>query len=294
MEKEQALGAIGMLRKQLEGLAAMNEGLGEAIEIPTRSGNRHALIFKPKEAEGPLPVYIDFFPGGFVSGSPEIDSRFNQAVCDELGVVVIAPGYRLAPEDMYPADKEDALDAVRHIAEHPDVYGIDPARIAVGGHSAGGNIAASVALQLKEDPAINLKCALLDYPPLDLNTEAHEKPLPEGCIDPDVAAAFDMLYRDPKFGKDIYLSPLFATEDDLKGLPPHVIVTAEGDSLRGEGEEYAKHLMAAGVEVTGRRFLGVPHGFTVGMAGFEGPALEAMQEAQRFMIRGLKTYLVEG
>ena len=294
MDKEQALGAIGVLRKQLEGLAGLNAGLGEAVEIPARSGNRHALIFRPKDVEGPHPVYIDFFPGGFVSGAPEIDSRFNQKICDKLGIVVVAPSYRLAPEAMYPADKEDALDVVRHVAANPELYGIDPERIAVGGHSAGGNIAASVALQLKDNPDVRLKCAVLDNPPLDLDTEAHEKPLPEGCIDPDMAAAFDALYRDPKFGRDVYLSPIFATQEDLRGLPPHVIVTAEGDSLCGEGEEYAKHLMAAGVEVTGRRFLGVPHGFTVGMAGFEGRAAEAMEEAADFMIRGLRSYLIEG
>ncbi len=294
MDRKRALKLVDMLRAQMDALADANADRGRCIEIPTRSGNRHARLFWPKEAEGSRPVYIDFHPGGFVSGSPELDSAFNQRVSDELGIVVIAPSYRLAPEAMYPADKEDAIDVVRHIVANADAYGIDPGRMAIGGHSAGGNIAASLALQLKHDPSVHLACVLLDYPALDLYTDARMKPQPEGCINPRMAAAFDSLYRDAEHGRDVFLSPIFAQEDDLRGLAPHIIVTAEGDSLRGEAEEYASRLMAAGVEVMARRFLGVRHGFTIDVGDDEDGVRDARDQAIRFMVRGLGMHMLDG
>lgn len=266
---------------------------GEAIEVPAKSGPRHAIIYKPEDAQGPTPVFFNIHGGGFIYGAPELDDEFCDRVRRELGVTVINPSYRLAPENMFPSDKEDVYDIVKHVHDNAAEYGIDPDRMAIGGHSAGGNISTVVAMMAKESGEFAFKCVIMDYPTVDLDTDAHAKPTPEGCLPPDLTAVFDACYRKPEDGKNPHLSPLFATEEELAGMPPHVILTAQGDSLCFEGEEYAKHLMAAGTEVTGRRFMGVGHGYSMPRYGL-GKTPEARQraeEAQVMMIEGLRKYL---
>lgn len=285
----------GMRAQMAEGYAKANIAGGE-IQIPAQSGERRCLIYRPEGQEGPRPVFFDIHGGGFIFGQPEMDDALCKRICDELGVVVIAPTYRLAPEHMFPADKEDVRDVVKHVHDNPDDYGVDPNCMAIGGHSAGGNISTVMAMLAKETEDFQFKCVIMDYPTCDMATEAHEKPTPEGCIDPDLAAVFDACYRNPKDGKNPHLSPLFATPEQLRGLPPHIILTAEGDSLCFETEEYAKHLMAAGVETTGRRFFGVGHGFTIpGFANNPGDPEQverSVREANDMMVNALDYYLL--
>ncbi|NGM17433.1 alpha/beta hydrolase fold domain-containing protein [Eggerthellaceae bacterium zg-893] len=267
---------------------------GEYAQVPARSGQRQVVVYRPADAaEDPLPVFIDVHGGGFIYGRPELDDEFCRRVADELGVVVVSPSYRLAPESMFPADKEDVFDVVKYVHDNPEKFGVDPARMAIGGHSAGGNISTVVAMMAKETGAFKLKCVIMDYPTVDLDTDAHAKPTPEGCIPPDLAAVFDLCYRDPKDGKNPHLSPLFAEQEQLVGLPPHLILTAEGDSLCFEGEEYAKRLMAAGVPTTGKRFFGVGHGYSMPRYGMgKTPVAEAAaEECQLMMIDALRKYL---
>ena len=94
---------------------------------------------------------------------------------DELGVVVICPSYRLAPENKYPSDKEDILDVIEYVSAHAGDFGIDPDRMALGGHSAGGNIAASLCLKANKEGGPSFKCAVLDYAPLDFSVDSREK-----------------------------------------------------------------------------------------------------------------------
>ena len=270
---------------------------GVEIQIPAQSGTRRSLIYRPTGVEGARPVFFNIHGGGFIFGLPEMDDAFCKRVCDELKVVVISPSYRLAPEHMYPSDKEDVFDVVKYVHDNPEQFGIEADCMAIGGHSAGGSISTVVALMAKERGEFQFKGVIMDYPTCDLDTEAHAKPTPEGCLDPDLCAVFDSCYRDPEDGKDPHLSPLFATQDQLRGLPPHLVITAEGDSLCFEAEEYAKHLMAAGVPTTGRRFFGVGHGFTIpGFANNPGdPALVAKStaEAGDMMVAAVKSYLVD-
>ncbi|MBP3866892.1 MAG: alpha/beta hydrolase [Eggerthellaceae bacterium] len=267
---------------------------GEYAQVPVRSGERAVVVYKPADAqEGALPVFVDVHGGGFIYGRPELDEEFCRRVADELGIVVISPSYRLAPENMFPSDKEDVFDVVKYVHNNPGEFGIDPTRMAIGGHSAGGNISTVVAMMAKETGAFDLKCVIMDYPTVDLDTDAHAKPTPEGCLPPDLAAVFDLCYRDPKDGKNPHLSPLFADAETLEGMPPHVIFTAEGDSLCFEAEEYAKHLMAAGVETTGKRFFGVGHGYSMPRYGLceTDVAKAAAEQCQSMMIDALRKYL---
>lgn len=299
--KEGALDMVdGKVMEMISGLRASMDKVvdelgisGEYLSIPAQSGDRRCVIYKPENATGCDPVFFNVHGGGFIYGSPELDDEFCRQVTDELGVVTISVFYRLAPEHMFPAALEDVYDIMSYVHANAAEYGIDSERMAVGGHSAGGNVSTVMAMMAKERGDFALKCVIMDYPVVDLDTDAHAKPTPEGCLPPDLAALFDACYRDPKDGKNPHLSPLFATAEDLAGLPPHVILTAEGDSLCFEAEEYAKHLMAAGVMTSGRRFMGVGHGYSMPRYGLgeTEQAQAAAAECRAIMVDALRKYL---
>lgn len=214
------------------------------------------------------------------------DLDTHDAVCRllarEADVTVLAVDYRRAPEHRFPAAVDDALTAVRWAAHAADAIGIDPARIAVAGDSAGGNLAAVVAQQTREGGP-RLAAQLLVYPVTDLSRKhpsyslfptgfflsAAEMDWYRGHYLPDEAAA-----RDPR------ASPLLAA--DLRSLPPAMVLTAGFDVLRDEGEAYARRLEEAGVRVILRREAGLVHGF-VNAAAVSRPASVALHEAARWL-----------
>lgn len=270
-------------RKKLEEI--LPDVRGEEAYIPTRFGETRVLIYAP-ETDGPFPVYFDVHGGGFIMGYPENDDAFCQRVCDTLKIMVINIDYRLAPEYPCPADKEDVYDVIQYVRDHAAEFGIDPERMAVGGHSAGANISAVVAKWAKEGNDFSLRCQILDYPPMDVQTNAYQKFYTEGAIPPQVADMYNDCYIDRAHAGDSDCSPIYCSDEELMGQCPAVVLTCEIDSLRDEGEEYALRLMKAGVEVTAKRFLGVPHGFT--MHSDDPRALEG----QQMMIEGLRRYLL--
>jgi acetyl esterase len=269
-------------RKQLEEL--LPDVVGEEAYIPTRSGETRVLLYTP-DREGPLPVYFNVHGGGFIKGHPEGDDAFCQRVSQELGVLVVNIDYRLAPEYPCPMDKEDVYDVIQYLHDNPDEFGIDPDRLAVGGHSAGANISAVIAKWAKQKGDFTLRCQILDYPPMDVQTNPYQKFYTEGAIPPQVADLFNDCYIDHAHAGDSDCSPIYCTAEELSGQCPAILLTCEIDSLREEGEEYALKLMRAGVEVTARRFLGVPHGFSLDL---KNPGAD---EAQKMMIDGLRKYL---
>lgn len=263
---------------------------GKEIWLPTHAGQVRALCYRPDGASDRemLPLYLNLHGGGFIGGLPEGDDSFCKRVCEELRIMVVSIDYRLAPEYPCPADKEDAYDAALFLWEHAAEWGIDPDRIAVGGHSAGGNIAAVVCQMAKAQQTIPLCCQILDYPPMDLATDPFEKFYTEGAIPPQVAAHFDRCYRSIEMAKEPWCSPIYSSPEALVGLPPAVVITCEIDSLRDEGEQYATMLIQAGVETTAKRFLGAAHGFSMG--SISEPMVD---DAQRMMIDGLRRYLFD-
>jgi acetyl esterase len=213
-------------------------------------------------ATRPLPVLVYFFGGGWVLGSVNAVDPICRRLANATPCAVVSVAYRRAPEHPFPAGLEDCYAVTRWVAESGAELGVDPRRVAVGGASAGGNLAASVALLARQRGAPKLALQLLVYPPLDYRADA---PPSEEETDPllfgsrDVVWCWSHYLADAADGDDPLASPLRA--DDLRGLPPALVVTAELDPLRPQGELYAARLVEAGVGTDLVRFDGAIHGF---------------------------------
>jgi acetyl esterase len=230
---------------------------GPAGDVPVR-------IYVPTSDPGPRPVLVYFHGGGWVIGDLESHDATVRALAAASGVTVVAVDYRLAPEHPFPAAVDDCLAAVRWVAERSTTaeLGVDPGRMAVGGDSAGGNLAAVAAQQLR-DTGPALRFQLLVYPA----TEMH---LSHPSIDENADGYFltkaDMAwfrghYCPREDWNDPRMSPLLAHDDTVRDVAPALVITAEFDPLRDEGEAYAAKLQAAGVDAKVSRYDSVIHGF---------------------------------
>ncbi len=252
-----ALNSLGLGTKAPMASVSDRTIAGPAGDIPVR-------VYVPTTDPGPRPVLVYFHGGGWVIGDLETHDGTVRALAAASGVTVMSVDYRLAPEHPFPAAVDDCLAAVRWVAEPDNAtdLDVDPARLAVGGDSAGGNLAAVVAQQLRDEgPAVRFQ--LLVYPVTDAR-------LSHSSIDENAEGYLltkaDMVwFRGHYLGDDGWtdplVSPLLAPDDALAGLPPALVITAEYDPLRDEGEAYAERLRTAGVTVTATRYDGVIHGF---------------------------------
>ncbi|HEV8669769.1 MAG TPA: alpha/beta hydrolase [Candidatus Limnocylindria bacterium] len=223
-----------------------------------------ARLYRPRGGTRPLLVY--FHGGGWVVGSVAISDPFCRAIANSSGCAVLSVEYRLAPEDRYPAAADDAYAATRWSADHATDLGIDPTRVAVGGSSAGGNLAAVVTLMARERRAPKIAFQLLHVPVTDHDFETlsyRANATGYGLTRNGMRWFWDHYAPDPKLRSEPYASPLRAR--DLSGLPRAHVVTAECDPLRDEGKAYAARLIEAGVPTTYVEYPGMVHGFT-GMA----------------------------
>jgi acetyl esterase len=254
----------------------------EDTSIPGPAGPIPVRRYVPAADGRPRGLLVYFHGGGWVVGDLDTHDAVCRLLAREVDVVVLAVDYRRAPEHRFPAAVDDALAAVRWAARAPEVLGIDPARIAVAGDSAGGNLAAVVAQQTR-DGGPRLAAQLLVYPVTDLSRKHPSYALfPTGFF---LTAAEMAWYRrhylpDEAAARDPRASPLLAA--DLGSLPPAMVLTAGFDVLRDEGEAYARRLEEAGVRVILRREAGLVHGF-VNAAAVSRPASVAMQEAARWL-----------
>jgi acetyl esterase len=246
---------------------------GPACEIPVR-------IYTP-EGRAPFPVLAYFHGGGFVIGSLDSHDGVCRELCQESGCLVVSVDYRLAPEHPFPAAPEDCYAATCWLAEHGAQIGADPTRIAVGGDSAGGNLAAVVALMARERGGPSLRHQLLVYPVTDhsFETPSYRDNAEGYMLTQDMMRWFWGHYlTDAAQGRDPLASPLRAKS--LAGLPPATVITAEFDPLRDEGEAFAERLMAAGVRTQLTRYDGVFHGF-FSMANVIDRGRRAVEQAAR-------------
>ena len=230
--------------------------------LNTDEGKIRILTYNMDNRER-LPLYVNIHGGGFVLGNAEIDDPFMPDIARKANVKIISIDYSLAPEFPFPKALNECYAVVKYAKEHPDEFGIDPDRMAIGGQSAGGNLSAGICLLDNEKKLLGIKCLVLDYPPLDLYTDAGLKPLPKGALPVFACRIFDACYCNDKVGrKHPLVSPVYATVDDVRTFPPTLVITASRDSLCGEGERFRDKLIEAGVSVTHKRFDAI-HGFNL-------------------------------
>jgi acetyl esterase len=229
--------------------------------IPGPNGPARIRIYRPAGAEPPLPALVYFHGGGWVIGSLDTHDGICRALCARTPCVVVSVDYHLAPEHRFPAAVEDAWAATAWVAERVNELMLEPGRLAVGGDSSGGNLAAVVARRAR-DRGLPLALQLLVYPVCDhdLDTASYgENATGVGLSRDGMAAFWDHYLGQDGDRSDPDASPLRAA--DLAGVAPALVMTAEYDVLRDEGEAYAKRLDEAGVPVTLTRYDGVIHGF---------------------------------
>lgn len=235
----------------------------EDHQVPVAGGHILVRVYRPS-ADRPLPGHLTLHGGGWKAGS--VTERVADAICRQrchaANCVVLGVDYRLAPEHRFPVPLDDCYQALRWAASHAGELGLDPGNLSIGGASAGGNLAAAVTLRCRDEGGPALAFQLLEVPALDLTRETARATLASGVL-PDVPQptmddATRVYLSDPAQARHPLVSPLFA--EDLRGLPPAHVMTAEYDMLRTEGERYTERLRAAGVEATCRRYPGALHG----------------------------------
>jgi len=243
-----------------------------AILAPDGAGRREigVRVYRPATGEGPWPVVVFFHGGGWVVCTLETHDPFCRALSAEAGVMVVSVDYRLAPEHKFPAGVEDCLAATEWVLAHTGELGADGSRVFVAGDSAGGTIAAVVALLLRDKGVTGVAGQILLYP-----VTAHYDPPTASYL--EMAEGYgltrkgmmwfwDHYLKDRSEAADFRAAPLRAAS--LRGLPRAFVVTAEYDVLRDEGQAYAKRLEGAGVEVTQVFAEGMNHGFACAMNEF--------------------------
>ncbi|MBE1549110.1 acetyl esterase/lipase [Mycobacterium sp. OAS707] len=233
----------------------------EDCAIPGPAGQIAIRIHRPStESGGPVLVY--FHGGGMVMGSNHSFEPLARSLAAESGTTVVAVDYRLAPENPPPAQFDDAYSATAWVAANAESLGVDAARLAVVGDSAGGSLAAAVALAARDHDGPSICCQVLLYPGLDRDMAAPSvttlADAPMLCLD-DINYLHDLADGGAGAPHDAYRVPAYAT--DLTGLPAAIVVTGECDPIRDWGERYAMRLRDARVQTTVTRYPGMYHGF---------------------------------
>jgi acetyl esterase len=245
--------------------------------VPGPDGEVRVRIYRPS-ADSNLPVLVFFHGGGWVIGSIAQTDATCRSLANRAGCVVVSVDYRLAPEHRFPAAPEDCYAAVKWVAENPAELAIDPTRVAVGGFSAGGNLAAVVALMARDRGGPAIAHQFLAYPITDCDfdtTSYLQNAEGYGLSRADMLWFWDLYLSSEEDKAHPYVSPMRAA--DLTRLPPALVVTAEFDPLRDEAEAYAQALSVAGVEVRCIRYDGMVHGF-MGAAHILDKGAQAVDE----------------
>lgn len=248
-------------------------GAGEPVAsvenraIPGPDGDIPLRIYTP-EGSGPFAVLVFYHGGGWVIGDLDTHDKECRALCNGAGCLVVSVDYRLAPEHPFPAAPDDAFAALQWVAANAASIGGDPKRLAVGGDSAGGNLAAVVSLRARDADGPSIRLQLLVYPCVDLRSGGYPSRVENAAgpfLTKETIEYFTAHYLGPDVARhakamhDIKASPILASSH--ADLPPALVITAEFDPLRDEGEAYAAALEQAGVPVTATRYDGMTHVF---------------------------------
>ncbi|MGF7029901.1 acetyl esterase [Paenibacillus mucilaginosus] len=223
-------------------------------------------ILRPVNAPEPLPVIVYIHGAGWVFGNAHTHDRLIRELAVGAQAAVVFPNYSLSPEAKYPTAIEEVYAVVDWVAKNGRDLGLDPNRLAVAGDSVGGNMTAAVTLMAKERGGPAIRQQLLFYPVTDasFDTESYREFAEGYFLRRDAMQWFWDQYTESEAQRsEITASPLRATTEQLEGLPPALVITAEADVLRDEGEAYANKLREAGVRVTAARFQGTIHDFVM-------------------------------
>lgn len=221
-------------------------------------------IVRPAGARGRLPVFVFVHGGGWVLGDYPTHRRLVRDLVVRSGYAAVFVNYTRTPEVHYPQPVEEVYAATKWVAANGDALGVDTSRLAVVGSSVGGNMTAVTCLLAKERGGPDIKTQILLWPIVDHDfaTESYMQFGEQRFLTTSLMKwMYDLYTKDPEQRRQIYASPLRATNDQLRGLPPALIQVAECDILRDEGEAYGRRLAAAGVEVATVRHDGMIHDF---------------------------------
>lgn len=240
-------------------------GIEETEKQITQNGLTVTIhIVKSQGAKGDIPVFMFFHGGGWVLGDYPTHRRIVRDLVLESGAAAVFPDYTPSPEAQYPVAINQAYAATEWVSLHGHEIGVNGKDLAVVGNSVGGNMAAVVALMAKDKkgPAIKLQVLLWPVTNANFETGSYHAYAVDRFLTRNMMIWFwDNYTTDPAARKQIYASPLLASLEELKGLPPALVQTAENDVLRDEGEAYARKMDEAGVPVTLTRYGGLIHDY---------------------------------
>jgi len=241
--------------------------------------------FEAKHRTECCPVFVNIHGGGFVRKHELRDEIFSAKVADAIGGIVLDLDYKLAPEYPYPTAFNECYAACAYVFKHAAEWKADLNRISIGGHSAGGNLTAAICIRANETGDFKPCLQILDYAALDMVTDPSDKPDAEhNMIPAERGRMFTEAYTDGdlKLAKEVYCSPAFAADSQLKGLPEALIISAGTDNFRFEDHEYGKRLALCGVLVTEKCFINSRHGFIIHCSDNE------WEEAQNLVINTIR------
>jgi len=257
----------------------------DGIDVPI-------TIVRPAGLKEKGPVFMFFHGGGWILGDFPTHERFVRDLVADSGFTAVFVNYTPSPEAHYPTAINQAYAATKWVAENGDEINVDGKTLAIVGNSVGGNMTAVVALMAKGNGGPALKCQVLFWPVTDANFEtASYNQYDEGYFltKPMMKWMWDAYTTDPEQRREIYASPLQATTDQLKDLPPAMVQTAGNDVLRDEGEAYSRKLDEAGVDVTAVRYEGLIHDYGLLNALSQVPAVgDALHQAAEMLRKHLK------
>ncbi len=270
-----------------EKLNEFHAGEERDLEIETRVGNTLVHFYRPEGTEGKtLPLLINFHGGGFVKGRRDQDIVFCRKFCQTGNIAVLDVDYVPSPRMRYPGQVYAAYDVLQYCAEHADVLGIDPGKIAAAGHSAGGTLTAAITVMAIDQGGHVPALQILDYPGLNLSVSAKDKRNSDS--NPRVPLwkmeFYDRMYSDEDQRTEILCSPALAPDEILKQSPPTVLIFCGNDTFCDEDQEFAEHLLKLGVPVYAKRFLHSSHGFTV-------QCRDEYKTAEKMILDAMKMYL---
>ncbi|MBS4214147.1 MULTISPECIES: alpha/beta hydrolase [Neobacillus] len=268
----------------LRELAGLAESVAKVEEymIPVENGEIKARIYTP-EGEGPFPIFIYLHGGGWVLGDLDTADAPCRSLTNQAECIVVSVEYRLAPEHKFPIPLEDCYEAAKWVANYAKEWKGDPTRIAIGGDSAGGNLAASVAIKARDQGGPTFVSQVLIYPVTDasFNTPSYKESGEGYFLTQENMEWFSQQYLQKEEDKlNVFVAPLLA--ENLSMLPPALVITAEYDPLRDEGMAYAKRLHLAGVQVESTCYEGMIHGF-FWMAGIMDKGKQAIEQVARYL-----------